>query len=107
MKETIAFVGLDVHKKSISVAVADGGVRKEARYFGKIANSAQALSKLAAKLSHKGRTLRFCYEAGPCCYGIHRQQPIAHELHDASLAFRDLRLHQLLTEGLEGAQGRR
>ena len=72
MKETIAFVGLDVHKKSISVAVADGGVRKDARYFGKIANSAQALSKLAAKLSRKGRTLRFCYEAGPCGYGIHR-----------------------------------
>jgi transposase len=72
MKETIAFVGLDVHKKSISVAVADGGVRKDARYFGRIANSAQALSKLAAKLSRKGRPLRFCYEAGPCGYGIHR-----------------------------------
>ncbi len=72
MKEAIAFVGLDVHKKSISVAVADGGVRKEARYFGKIANNADALSRLAAKLSRKGRGLRFCYEAGPCGYGIHR-----------------------------------
>jgi hypothetical protein len=29
------------------------------------------------------------------------QKPVTHELHDASLAFRDLRLHQLFTEGLE------
>ncbi len=72
MKETITFVGLDVHKKSLSVAIADGGLREEARYYGRIANSEAALSKLAAKLSERGRRLRFCYEAGPCGYGIHR-----------------------------------
>jgi len=27
MEKTITFVGLDVHKKSISVAVAEGGLR--------------------------------------------------------------------------------
>ncbi len=72
MEKLITYVGLDVHKETISVAVADSGLRKEARYFGKIANNAQALSRLAAKLSRKGRGLRFCYEAGPCGYGIHR-----------------------------------
>lgn len=72
METLTTYVGLDVHKETISVAVAESGDRGQARYFGKIANSAQALSKLAAKLSRKGRTLRFCYEAGPCGYGVHR-----------------------------------
>ena len=72
MKETITFVGLDVHKESISVAVADGGLRGEARYFGAIANRPAALRKLADRLAHKGRKLRFCYEAGPCGYEVHR-----------------------------------
>ena len=72
MEKLITYVGLDVHKESISVAVADSGLRQEARYFGKIANTADAVSRLAATLSRKGRGLRFCYEAGPCGYGIHR-----------------------------------
>ncbi len=42
------------------------------RYFGKIANDGQALRKLAEKLSGQGRRLRFCYEAGPCGYGVYR-----------------------------------
>jgi transposase len=72
METLITYVGLDVHKETISVAVAESGDRGQARYFGKIANDAQALSRLAAKLSRKGRTLRFCYEAGPCGYAVHR-----------------------------------
>ena len=72
MEKFTTYVGLDVHKETISVAVAEGGDRGQARYFGKIANSAEAVSKLVKKLSGKGRRLRFCDEAGPCGYGIHR-----------------------------------
>jgi transposase len=32
----------------------------------------ELLLKLAAPLSRGGRRLRFCYEAGPCGYGLHR-----------------------------------
>ncbi len=32
-----------------------------------------ALQRLVSKLGHEGVELRFCYEAGPCGYGIHRQ----------------------------------
>ncbi len=35
---------------------------------------------------------------------MRRQQPVAHELHDASLALRDPRLHQLFTEGLQALE---
>ncbi len=50
MEKTITFVGLDVHKETISVAVAAGGLRWEARYFGIIENRPAALRKLAERL---------------------------------------------------------
>ena len=64
---------LDVHKESIVVAVADGGLRGEVREYGRIANTPAALDRLLRKLGGDGMTLRFCYEAGPCGYGIQRR----------------------------------
>lgn len=66
------YVGLDVHKDSIAVAVARGG-REEPVYHGEIANSSAAVSKLLKRLSPDGEVLSFCYEAGPCGYVLHRQ----------------------------------
>ena len=73
MDKAITYVGLDVHKDTIAVALAEAGMRSDVREYGKIANTPAALNMLAAKLAHGGRDLRFCYEAGPCGYGIHRQ----------------------------------
>lgn len=73
MEHTITYVGLDVHKETIAVALAEGGKRQEVREYGKIANTPTALTTLVARLARGGGTLRFCYEAGPCGYGIQRQ----------------------------------
>jgi transposase len=74
MDECITFVGLDVHKQTIAVALAESGKRGEVREYGRIANTAEELKRLSSKLSRSGaRQLKFCYEAGPCGYGIHRQ----------------------------------
>lgn len=73
MDKAITYVGLDVHKDTIAVALAEAGMGSDVREYGKIANTPAALNMLAAKLAHGGRDLRFCYEAGPCGYGIHRQ----------------------------------
>ena len=73
MDNTITYVGLDVHKDTIAVALAEAGGGKDVREYGKIANTPAALKALAAKLSRAGNELRFCYEAGPCGYGIQRQ----------------------------------
>ena len=70
-------MGLDVHKDTIAVAVAEEGKRGEVREHGKIANTPAALTKLVSKLARGGRALKFCYEAGPCGYGIQRQLSVA------------------------------
>ena len=72
MKEFTKFVGLDVHKETIAAGVAEarGG---EIRYMGEIANTSDALAKLVGQVKKGGAVLSFCYEAGPCGYGIYRQ----------------------------------
>lgn len=67
------YVGLDVHKSGISVSVADGERNGELRFIGAIPNAPEAISSLAARLSQGGARLEFCYEAGPCGYGVYRQ----------------------------------
>ena len=73
MDERIIYIGLDVHKKTIAVALADESGRGEVYTHGQISNTPAALTRLSSKLSRNGSVLRFCYEAGPCGYGIQRQ----------------------------------
>ena len=74
MKKELLFVGLDVHAKSITLALAEGG-GGEARNYGSISNDLHALEKVFARLrkAHPGTELRACYEAGPTGFVIARR----------------------------------
>ena len=50
------YVGMDTHKDTIAVAIAEGSGGKP-QYYGEA----------------EGEAISFCYEAGPCGYGIYRQ----------------------------------
>jgi transposase len=69
------YIGLDVHKDSITIAIAQPGPKGEIRLFGTIANSLEALERFLRRLrqAHSGAHLEVAYEAGPCGFGIARR----------------------------------
>ena len=72
MKKDTIFVGLDVHKDSIDIALADAGRDGDIRFYGTIGGDLDSLHKVVRKLQSTGVELRFAYEAGPCGYDIYR-----------------------------------
>ena len=73
MEQPTRFVGMDVHKDTIVVAVTAAGDVGKATFYGTIPNTTAALEKLVTRLRVAGSgPLKFCYETGPCGYGVHR-----------------------------------
>lgn len=64
------YVGLDVSKEKIAVAVAEAG-RSKPRYVGMINYTVTSIRKLMNKLGPPDQ-LCICYEAGPTGYGLYR-----------------------------------
>jgi len=71
-KRSTVFVGLDVHKNSISVAYALENSRTEPVFVGSIGSRQYDIDKLVRRLQSKGSGLLCAYEAGPCGYVLHR-----------------------------------
>ena len=67
---TIMYIGLDVHKETIVIAIADEGRQEEVRNYGTIPHTINAVDKLLRKQISQRGELRCVYEAGPTGYGL-------------------------------------
>lgn len=69
---SIKFIGMDVHKKTITMAISDDVSYSQPRIYGAIANKPEELDRFCRKIKASSSELHFVYEAGPCGYGIYR-----------------------------------
>lgn len=64
MKQFSEYIGMDVHKETIAVSVAEAD-SGEVRYHNEMANTPIAIEKLVRQLMKGDSELSFCYEEGP------------------------------------------
>jgi transposase len=72
MSTSVIYVGLDVHKDSITMAVARAG-RQAAENWKTIPYDGVHLRKALKMLVKSGEVLKVCYEAGPTGFGLCRR----------------------------------
>lgn len=68
---SVLYVGMDVHKASIDIALAEGSAA--VRHYGKVGGQRADLQRVVRKLASLGkRRLVFICEAGPCGFALQR-----------------------------------
>lgn len=72
MNQYTKYAGLDVHKDTIAVSVADFA-HPEVRFIGTISNNEKSIRKMVERLSEEGEQVSFCYEVGPFGYELYRR----------------------------------
>jgi len=71
MSMVTKFVGLDVHKASVSIAVAEGGVDRPAEHLARVPHDVPRVIKRLLTIA-PAEHLRVAYEAGPTGFGLWR-----------------------------------
>jgi transposase len=71
MQKIAQFVGLDVHRDTVALAVAMGSPGLEVRYLGEMPHDVPKLVRRILQLGEAG-SVQVAYEAGPTGYGLYR-----------------------------------
>ena len=58
-QSTTTYVAMDTHKKTISIALAEGGRRGETRFIGEIPSRPEAVAKMVDRLAKKHGQVAF------------------------------------------------
>lgn len=71
--DEVIYVGLDVHKATIAVAIAPGGRSSEIRYYGSVPHRPGMMADLARKLAgmHPGHRLTFATKLAHADMALH------------------------------------
>lgn len=70
--ESVVYVGMDVHKESVAIAVLRDSHR-EAEIVRTIRNERRHIARFFQRLKEKESVILSCYEAGPTGFAIYRQ----------------------------------
>ncbi len=73
MHKKTTYLGMDVHKETIPVGIAEEGKDGDVRFYGILRCDAESIRKFVAKLGKIHSKIEYTYEAGPCGYAICRQ----------------------------------
>ena len=73
MKMKKHYVGLDVHKDTVAIAVAEEGRLGEVRIYGQVSSDLRAVEKALRKIGADGGGLHVAYEAGPTGFVLQRR----------------------------------
>ena len=73
MKIKPIYVGLDVHKETTVVALAEGGREGKVTEYGTMSSGLHAMKKFLAKMRKPDRKLHFVYESGPTGFALQRR----------------------------------
>ena len=66
MNKIVKYVGLDVHKDSIAIAIAGQGRNCNVQAYGKISNDLNQIDKIMRALKSPTVDKNCVYESGPC-----------------------------------------
>ena len=65
MRKSVLYVGLDVHKMSVDVAIAEAGPGAEVRFYGQIGGDLDSLDRVIRKLRATGAPCLWPACSGP------------------------------------------